>query len=143
MTRSIRIIEPPKPKPSFSQQLEEQARALADRSKHEASRAAPTTGLEREIALTLDHLNRVRELHDDERHRLHRWEGTVNNELLQLEPRGPVYVDRHTLHRQILKNRLFKIDDERRKLNLHESKEVQGLQDRLLQLLNAHAQLTP
>ena len=143
MTRSIRIIEPPKPKPSFSQRLEERARALADRSKREASRTAPTAGMEREIALTLDHLNRVREVHDDERHRLHRWEGTVNNELLQIEPRGPEYVDRHTLHRQILRSRLFKIDDERRQLNLHESKEVQGLQDRLLQLLNAHAQLTP
>ncbi len=143
MTRSIRIIEPPKPKPSFGQQLEERARALADRSNHEASRTAPTTGIEREIALTLDHLNRVRELHDDERHRLHQWEGTVNNELLQIEPRGPVYVDLHTLHRQILRSRLFKIDDERRQLNLRESKEVQGLQDRLLQLLNAQAQLTP
>ncbi len=143
MTRSIRIIEPPKPKPSFSQRLEEQARALVDRSNREASRTAPTTGMEREIALTLDHLNRVRKLHDDERHRLRQLECTVNTDRLQIEPRGPVYVDRHTIHRQILKSRLFKIDDERRHLNLHESKEVQGLQDRLLQLLNTHALLTP
>ena len=140
--RRIRILEKRKP-PTFGETLEERARRLTKRVHDLPWAASPPSITKREIALTLDHIARFRDLHEHLRRNLVRLECYINTELLQLQPRGPVYRDERFLERDKLKRRLFKIEEERRRLAVQKEERLQGLHERLLALLHRQALLQP
>ena len=97
--------------------------------------------LRREIALTLDQIKRLRERHDEQFHRLLRLECYVDTDLMQLQRREPRYTPHHFPEKEKFKQRLFDIEKERRNLGLRIEEKTQGLEDRLLNLINKHEQL--
>ncbi len=100
---------------------------------------SPAGVLEQQIALTLDHLDRVRSLHHEQLRQLFRVELYVDTELLQRRPRPFSYIDVYRPERDRLKDKLWRLDDERRRLALMEQERVHGLFDRLLALVQKHA----
>jgi hypothetical protein len=125
----------------FGKTLEDKANQLAEEvnSRHWDT-SIPAT-IRREIALTVDQLNRQRELHDKQLRRLLRIECYVDTDLMQLQQRIPRYTQHHFPEKEKLKQRLLEIEKERRKLTLRLDDKHQSLQDRLLNLLNKHEQL--
>lgn len=135
MPRKPIVVIEKKPPKSSSEKLEERARALlADRSRNE------TVGIERvldnELALALDQLTRNRNLHDRLERRLLLMECYVDTEIIQRSPRPPFYYDRYWHDRQMLRGRLVKIEDERRRLALQREESMRPLHDKLLNLIH-------
>ncbi len=141
--RRIRILEKKKKAPTFGETLEERARRLAKRVHDLPWVTSPPSVTKREIALTLDHITRFRDLHEHLRRSLVRLECYIHTELLQLDPHRPVYRDERFVERDKLKRRLFKIEEERRRLAVQKEERLQGLHERLLALLHRHALLQP
>ena len=125
-------------KKTFGESLEDKAQSIVGDIKEE--RVAPSF-VDDDIALTLDHLARIRDLHNQLRHRLVRLECYVDTEIIQRSPRPPFYYDDRLEERDRLRNKLFKIEEQRRKLAITEEEKLQALHDRLLALMNKHGQL--
>ena len=125
----------------FGKTLEDKADQLAA----EANIRQPNTSipgmLRREIALTVDQMKRLRDRHDEHFHRLLRLECYVDTDLMQLQQRIPRYTPYHFPEKEKFKQRLFDIEKERRSLSLRVEEKTQGLEDRLLNLINKHEQL--
>jgi hypothetical protein len=126
---------------TFGRTLEDKARQLAGEVKSRYWDTSIPGTLKREIALTVDQINRQRELHEKQRRRLLRIECYVGTDLLQLQLRIPRYTPHHFPEEEKLKKRLFEIEKERRNLTLRLEDKHQSLEDRLLNLLNKHEQL--
>ena len=130
-----------KMRPRFGKTLEDKADQLAA----EANIRLPDTSipgmLRREIALTVDQIKRLRDRHDEQFHRLLRLECYVDTDLMQLQQRIPRYAPYHFPEKEKFKQRLFDIEKERRNLSLRIEEKTQGLEDRLLNLINKHEQL--
>jgi len=130
-----------KMRPRFGRTLEDKADQLAA----EANIRLPDTSipgmLRREIALTVDQMKRLRDRHDEQFHRLLRLECYVDTDLMQLKQRIPRYAPYHFAQKEQFKQRLFDIEKERRNLSLRIEEKTQGLEDRLLNLINKHEQL--
>ncbi len=141
MPRRIRIIEPTRRAPTFSERLENRARELVARTDLEGRTDEITPLVDREMALTLDQLNRTRALHGRLRHSLLVQELYLDTEIMQREPREPVYIDERLPERDRLRDRLRAVDKERRKLAMEEESRLQTLHDRLLSVVNKHHQL--
>ena len=99
-------------------------------------------GLQREIALTLDHLTEERLVTATVARSLLRFECYLNTELMAMELRTPKYSPQRFPEREKLHRRLFQIEQERRKLAVEHSARRQALRDRLLTLLNRRRLLT-
>ncbi len=129
-------------KPTFGETLEEKARQLTGNAEREG---AVTVGsiVEQEIALVVNHIDRLRTVHKNLHRSLLQIECYVDTEIIQREPREPVYVDYRLAERDRLRNRLFKIEEERRKLAVAHEDKIQTLHDRLLSLMQRQSQLTP
>jgi len=125
----------------FGKTLEDKACQLAGDVKSRYWDTSIPATLRREIALTVDQINRQRELHEKQLRRLLRIECYVGTDLMQLQLRIPQYTPHHFPEEEKLKKRLFEIDKERRNLTLRLEDKHQSLQDRLLNLLNKHEQL--
>ena len=140
MAKRIRITEVRKPA-SFGERLEDRTReAIRDRPGRESS--AVTEGTRRELALTLDHIERIHALHENLRRNLKQHELYLSTEILQREPRGSqVYRDYRLPERDRLRDRLREIDAERRRLAMWREEHVARLHDRLLALYNRLTQL--
>jgi hypothetical protein len=121
-------------------------RALGDRIEEEAALVAGNlegrlqddslpSSIEQQIALTLEQLQQVRALHKDLERNLLQLECMVDTDILQLEPRPLDSVDQHREQRFSLKNRLLKIDAERRALARVQLEKEQALHEKLLTLL--------
>ncbi|MCK5601186.1 hypothetical protein KAR91_04930, partial [Candidatus Pacearchaeota archaeon] len=95
----------------------------------------------REIALTVDQIKRLKEKHEEHFLRLLRIECYVDTDLMQLEERIPRYAPYHFPEKEKFKQRLFDIEKERRNLSLRLEEKTQGLEDKLLSLVNRHEQL--
>ena len=67
----------------------------------------------------------------------------VDTELMQMEQRTPRYSPYRYPEREKLQRRLHHVGGERRKLVVAHEERVQRLHDRLLDLLNKHAQVSP
>jgi hypothetical protein len=128
-------------KPRFGKKLEDKADQLAA----EANIRQPDTSipeiLRREIALTVDQMKRLRDRHDEQFRRLLRLECYIDTDLMQLQQRIPRYAPYHFPEKEKFKQRLFDIEKERRSLSLRIEEKTQGLEDRLLNLINKHEQL--
>lgn len=125
----------------FSKILEERARQLAEDSNDRHWDTSIPAAIRRQIALTVEHRRRQRELHERQLRRLLRIECYVDTDLMQLEQRIPRYTPYHFPEKEKLKKRLFEIEKERRNLTLRLEDRKQSLEDRLLNLLDKHEQL--
>lgn len=125
----------------FSKTLEERARQLAEDSNDRHWDTSIPAAIRRQIALTVEHRRRQRELHERQLRRLLRIECYVDTDLMQLEQRIPRYTPYHFPEKEKLKKRLFEIEKERRNLTLRLEDRKQSLEDRLLNLLDKHEQL--
>lgn len=125
----------------FRETLEEKANQFTGYiKKGQWDRSIPGV-LRREIALTVDQVRRLRERHDEQFRRLLRVECYVGTELRQIDARNPGFTPCHFPEKAKLKQRLFDIETERRKLSLQLEEKTQSLESRLLSLLNKHEQL--
>jgi hypothetical protein len=97
--------------------------------------------IEREIALTFEHIQLERSLHRGERQSLLRIECYLDTEIMQRSPRPPFYYDTRLDERDRLRDRLNALEHERRRLVAEYLSRMIGLQNRLLHLLNRHRQI--
>jgi len=125
----------------FGKTLEDKADQLAAETNIRKPDTSIPGMLRREIALTVDQIKRLRERHDEQFIRLLRLECNVDTDLMQLQQRIPRYTPYHFPEKEKLKQRLFDIEKERRNLSLRLEEKTQGLEDRLLNLINKHEQL--
>ena len=125
----------------FTKSLEEKAEFIASVPKREQWDKSIPSIVRREIALTVDQIKRLREQHDKQFRRLLRIECYVDTDLMQLEQRIPRYAPYHFPEKEKFKQRLFEIEKERRSLSLRLEEKTQGLEDKLLSLINRHEQL--
>ena len=133
--KRIRVIEK-KQKSTFSESLEERARVRAGRIENAQRNRTLSSGLEQAIALTLDQIESVRLVHKEIRRNLLRIECYIDTEIMQREPRIPVYRDGRLAERDMLRARLLNIEQERRRLELIEDEKLRSLHDRLMALMN-------
>ena len=140
MAKVIRILCK-RAKPTFGETLEEKARQLTDNAERQG---AVTVGsiVEQEIVLVVNHIDRLRAMHENLHRSLLQIECYVDTEIIQREPREPVYIDYRLAERDRLRNRLFKIEEERRKLAVAHEDKIQTLHDRLLSLMQRQSLLT-
>ena len=96
----------------------------------------------REIALTVDQIKRLKERHEEQFRHLLRIECYIGTDIKQLEQRIPRYTPYHFPEKEKFKQRLFEIDKERRDLSLRLEEKTQGLEDKLLSLVNRCEQLS-
>lgn len=125
----------------FTKSLEEKAEHLASVPKQERWDKSIPSIVRREIALTVDQINRQRDAHRKQMQKLFQAECSVGTDLMQLQQRIPQYTPYHFPEKEKFKKRLFEIDKERRNLNLRLEKETRGLEEKLLDLVNRHEQL--
>ncbi len=100
-----------------------------------------TTSLEQDITLTLEQMDRLRGLQERQMTSLCRTECYVDTELMQMEERTPRYSSERFPERDKLQKRLFDIETERRKHGVFYEDRLQGLQKKLLSLMQKHKQL--
>lgn len=102
---------------------------------------APEMVLARQIALALDHLDRSRCLHESMLRQLLRIECYIDTELMQRAPRPHSYIDVYRPERDRLKDKLLRLEDERRRLALLHHDRTAQIFDRLLALVHQHGYL--
>jgi len=120
----------------FAKSLEEKAEQLASVPKREQWDKSIPSIVRREIALATDQIKRLKKKHEEQFRRLLRIECYVDTDLMQLEQRIPLYAPYHFPEKEKFKQRLFEIEKERRNLNLRLEEKTQGLEDKLLSLVN-------
>jgi len=138
MTR-IKILKEKK-RPTLQELLENKARIVAAKVRSDRQGHSPSWTLEGQIALTLEHIERAKQLHKDLMLNLLRHECYVDTEIMQHD-----FIHRfdysmyHFRFRGILQDKLGRIKQERRHFTLALEEKLQPLHDRLLSLLDKHA----
>jgi len=120
----------------FTKSLEEKAEHLASVPKREQWDKSIPSIVRREIALTVDQINRQKDSHKKQMRQLLRMECAVGTDLMQLEQRQPRYAPYHFPEKEKFKQRLFEIEKERQKLKQRLEEKTQGLEEKLLDLVN-------
>lgn len=128
---------------TVSNSLEDKARDIARDRLDNFWDSAPLAVIEREVALLLGQLDRVRTLHGEMQRDLLRDECYVGTELLQMEQRTPRYSPDRFPEREKMHRRIQGIHQERRRLTNTHTEQLHSLEDRLLSLLSSRAQLIP
>ena len=100
-----------------------------------------TSLLEQDIALTLEQLDRMQDLLNRQMTSLCRTACYVDTDLMQMEEGAPRYSPYRFPERDKLQKRLFDIEAERRKHSVFYEDRLQGLQKKLLSLMQKHEQL--
>ena len=85
-----KILEETKDSP-LADALEKKAHRILKQSQKESWDSSPRSMIAREIALTLDHLDRLRAAQQDQEKNLGLLESYTNTELIQMEDRTPRY----------------------------------------------------
>ena len=123
--------------------LEREAQSLLSRPIGAEVDSLVVRGLRREIEAALGHLRDAKTLYERERKRLVDLECDAATDLLHLNDlRRRDYSDARWGDRQSLKARLAALADRRLGLALEHSRRMRDVRDRLVTLLNRHAQLT-
>ncbi len=125
----------------FTKSLEEKANQLAAYPRKNKWDDSIPSILRREITLTVEQIQRLRDKHDEQFRRLLKVECYVDTELMQMDQRQPRDVPFSLPQEEKLKQRLFDIEKERRNLSLRLEEKTQGLETKLLELINKHQQL--
>ena len=137
MAKQIRIITEQK-KPTFRQQLQARAKEVIEAGSLYVWLTSPKFRIEREVAITLDHLKEQREFERSLKRELSQERFYTYQELVQQKretqygPFRPNSIDN-------LKAKLGQIDRERRALEERQAAVRERLHDRLLTLLEEHA----
>lgn len=105
----------------------------------------PATMIEREMALTLDHIDKLRRHDRRIRHELLERECDIETRITRLCPLPHIYVDPHWAARNKLINQLtnvlVRIEEHQHRAAVDYDRRMQTLHDRLMQLLNMREQL--
>ena len=121
--------------------LEDRCHKLTSQKNNE-SPADQNVFLEREMALTLDHLDRSRNTKESLLQKIDNVGDAVDNRLLNMRRLPNEYSPRLWIERDHIRNQLrntqVRIESDRRRICMDTNKEVQRLQDRLLDLWNKH-----
>lgn len=133
--RRVRIIERV-PEPTFAERLEAVAARIASQGEVFPSNSPVMRGIASRIALTLEQIHSLRRVNNDMRDSILREDLFISTEIIQREPRPPVYADPRLPERDMLRGQLMRLERERRQLSLVEERDVRGLHDQLLGLLN-------
>ena len=128
---------------SFTKNLEALAQSIRDQVATGGRNHTIVSMLEQDIALVVDHIQGLRTLNHTLLRSLLRVECYINTEIMQREPREPVYVDERLAERDRLRNKLQKLEEERRRQAVIYREKMQELHDRLLSLLQRYAHLQP
>lgn len=91
--------------------------------------------------MTVEQLEQIKFLTNDQIRRLLRQECDINTEIKQSRQSIPWYTSPHFPDEQTLRQRLFDIEKERRKLTTQYHDKRKTLEDRLLDLVNKHEQI--
>jgi len=125
----------------FRKTLEEKAEEVSSvPNRKQWDKAIPSI-VRREIALTVDQIKRLKQRHDEQFRQLLRLECYVQTDLRRLESRAPKFIQYHFPEKEKFKQRLFDIEKERQSLNSKLEENTQGLENKLLNLINQHEQL--
>ena len=138
--RRIRVISPAA-RPTFGESLEQRAGDILARSRMRDRSDAVAATVENEIALAVDHLRRLRDFHGSIARDIVRQECYLGTEIIQREPRAPVYVDPRLPERDRLRDRLRSLSEEKRRWLARYVERRQDLLDRLQRLLTRRALL--
>ena len=125
----------------FIKSLEEKAHQLKRKLEQNNKDLTVPSMLKREIALSIEQIEKIRQIHEKQLQSLLEDECFVNSELMQMEQRTPRYSPRKYPEREKLQRRLLGLKAERRKLHANLEEKLRPLEDRLLSLLNKHQQL--
>ena len=125
--------------------LERRCRDLLRASHENEESETPATFVQRELALTLNHIQRLRRRDRHAHQGLLERECDIETQIMNIRPSDHRYMP----HRWAEQSRmviqlsasLAAVEDQRRRVNVDYDKRMQTLHDRLLQLLNMHAQL--
>ncbi len=128
---------------SFAKNLEALAQSIRDRVAIGGRSHTIVSMLEQDIALAVEHIQGLRTLNRTLLRSLLRVECYIDTEIMQREPREPVYVDERLADRDRLRNKLQKLEEERRRHAVTYREKMQELHDRLLSLLQRHAHVQP
>jgi hypothetical protein len=138
---SLDSLQQMKMRRRFRNTLEEKANELAaERGMMQWNTSIPSM-LRREIALTVDQLEQIKFLTKDQMRHLLRQECDINTSMKQFRQGIPWYTASRFPEEQKLKQRLFDIEKERRKLDIQYHDKRTTLEDRLLSLINKHEQI--
>ena len=118
--------------------LEAIAKDLEEKLKHQEEKARPLSVLEQEIVLVSEHLDEIRQVHQEQLRHLIRAECYVETDLMKLDFYNPRQYQILFKARDNLKNKLLQIDKERRQLVTTHTREVRELHDKLFSLLAQH-----
>lgn len=97
--------------------------------------------LRREIAMTVEQLEQIKFLTTDQMRRLLQQECDINTQMKEHRLGIPWYTASRFPEEQKLRQRLFDIEKDRRKLSTQHHDKRKTLEDRLLDLINKHEQL--
>ena len=135
MRRRVREVRPQAKPIGFAARVEAEARKIMRRG-HARSRDRSTSrALQRRLALALDQLDATRRMYAQIRRSLDEQEANIRLEIRQREPRPPVYADPRLPERDMLRGRLLRLGQERRRLLAAEHAGIRDAQDRLAQLV--------
>ncbi|MEE8113017.1 MAG: hypothetical protein V3T23_01550 [Nitrososphaerales archaeon] len=142
MKRPTRICDKSNQVQSFTEKLEERARKVFAAPGKKIGHFSQSSFFEDAIALTLDHIERLRSREQDITQSLLQAECYVETELMQMEQRTPRYSPYRFPEREKMQRSLIRIAEERRRFSIAHAEKLDGLHDLLLSLLNKHRQLT-
>lgn len=125
-------------RPTFAQRLEARAIALARKKIGEDD--VFDRANRREIGLALSHIRQLRRTDQFVLRSLTRHECYLGTEIIQREPRPPVYLDPRLPERDRLRDRLREIDAERRRWRISYNMQMQSLIDRLAAIVTRQEQ---
>ena len=139
MRRRIRIIHKTR-KPTFTEQLESHARRIVRRTRETESASPIRAVVDSELALVVDHIDRERGLQEQLRRNLLRLECYIDTEIMQRSRRVAGYLGADFPERDMLRARLLRIEEERRRLARQHEDKIRGLHERLLEAVNKRRQ---
>jgi len=125
--------------------LEERCRDLLTATWNHSRAATPATLLERELALTLDHIEGLRHQNQHSRFSLDHLRCDIESRMLNLQPLPRHYVGYRWAQQQQMINQLtnarVRLEESQRRLLVEYGNRMRELHDRLLELLNMREQV--
>lgn len=135
MRPRIREIHTRKAPVGFAARLEAEARRIVRRGDAGATNGSTSRILQRRLCLVMDQLDALRKSNARIRKSLDEQEAAIRQEIREREPRLTVYSDSRLPERDMLRGRLLRLGQERRRRLVSENAEMRELQDRLAQLV--------
>ena len=135
------VVTSPKPKAvRFAKRLEVRAKQIISNGDGRV-RSPALSSIESELALTVDQLRQTHRVHGRAVCELRDVESSLSLEMERFTPLRALYKDHHYEIRTRISERVFRVQSERRRIQLAQLEHTRPLQDKLLTLLQRHRQL--